>query len=187
MSFQIKEPKSRVLFLNKQFTQDTIGELTKNIIEINESDRELENYGRIYGYQYTPSPIKIYIDSFGGYVYQMLGLVSVVEKSLTPIHTITTGCAMSCGFMLQICGHKRYGYKHSTFMFHQISSAKWGKIEDIKQDMVESERLQSILENITIDKTQISKNQIIENREKKIDWYMSAEEALKMQVIDEIL
>ena len=102
-------PLGRNLYLPKQVTQESMHELTKAILSINEDDETLQKLYEVYGLSYTPKPINIYIDSYGGAVYQCFGLLGVIGKSATPIHTIVTGAAMSCGFLILICGHKRFG------------------------------------------------------------------------------
>lgn len=137
--------------------------------------------------KYTPKPIKIYIDSYGGYVYQILGLISVMETSKTSIHTICTGTAMSCGFVMLISGHKRFAYKHSTMMYHQVSALKYGKMKDLEESVFESKRLQKKIEELTLEKTKITEKLLKKNYKKKQDWYMTSKEAKKLGVIDEIL
>jgi ATP-dependent Clp protease protease subunit len=175
------------LYFTKQVEQNSIGDLTQKIIEINEDDMRLTKIYTLHDIEYKPKPIKIYIDSYGGNVYQCFGLLSVMKRSKTPIHTIVTGCAMSCGFMMLISGHKRFAHELSTPLYHQVSSAAWGKLKDMEQDVEEAKRLQKIIENITLDRTTISKSKLKEVLEQKIDWFMSAEEALKLGVVDEIL
>lgn len=180
-------PKKRDLFFNKQVDQNTIGDITQKIIEINQDDEHLKKVYALYNLKYEPEPIKIYIDSYGGYVYQCFGLLSVMERSQTPIHTIVTGCAMSCGFMMLICGHKRFAHKLSTPLYHQVSSGAWGTVKELEESVQESKRLQKTLESIVKDKTDISKKKLREILETKKDWYMTAEEALELNVVDEIL
>jgi hypothetical protein len=61
------------------------------------------------------------------------------------------------------------------------------KVVNVEEDIEETKRLQSILEKITLEKTTISSKRLKEVYEKKQDWYMSAEEALSLGVVDEIL
>jgi len=180
-------PVDRLLFFTEQFDQKTVAKLTQSIIEINESDRHLEKLYPVYGVAYEPKPIEIRIDSYGGAVYQCMGLISVVEESLTPIHTYVTGAAMSCGFILLISGHRRFAYKRATPLYHQVSSASIGKVKDMEERLEETKRLQKTIEDITLEKTQISKKKLKEIYEKKVDWYMSAKEALVLGVVDEIV
>lgn len=164
-----------------------MNKLTKAILEINEDDAYLANLYGVHHIDYRPQPIKIYIDSYGGAVYQCFGLLGVMEKSETPIHTIVTGAAMSCGFMILISGHERFGYTHSTPLYHQVSSGFYGKIKDMEEHLEESKRLQKKIEDLTLARTNISKKKLAEILKNKIDWYMSAEEALSLGVIDKIL
>lgn len=187
MAENLPLPKKRDLFFTKQVDQTSIGELTQRVIEINQDDEHLKKVYSIYGLDYKPEPINIYIDSYGGAVYQCFGLLSVIERSKTPIHTIVTGCAMSCGFLLLISGHKRFAHKMSTPLYHQVSTGFWGKVQDMEEKLEETKRLQKQIEDYTTDKTKISKKKLKEILENKKDWYMSSEEALELGVVDEIL
>ena len=180
-------PKKRDLFFIKKVYQASIGDVTQKIIEINQDDEHLKKVYSIYGLKYEPEPIKIYIDSYGGYVYQCFGLLSVMERSETPIHTIVTGCAMSCGFMMLISGHKRFAHKLSTPLYHQVSGGAFGTVKEMEEKIEESKRLQEQLESIVREKTNISKKKLKEIFDTKKDWYMTSEEALSLGVIDEIL
>jgi ATP-dependent Clp protease protease subunit len=180
-------PKERNIYLADQVTQDSINNISKSIIEVNESDKILEGVYSAYGLKYEPNPIKIFIDSYGGFVYQCYGLLGLMDSSKVPIHTIVTGCAMSCGFLIAVSGHKRFAYKHSTFMYHQISTMKWGTVKEVEDEMIETRRLQAILEKHVVSKTGITKSELKKNYELKKDWYFSAEEARDYKIVDEVL
>ena len=94
---------------------------------------------------------------------------------------------MSCGFMILISGHKRFGYPLCTPMYHQVSSGNWGKLKDIEERVEETKRLQAIIEKITASKTNIKKSRLKECFTKKEDWFMTAKEALDNGVIDGII
>lgn len=180
-------PMERTLLFNKQVDQLTIGNITKKILDINADDAYLKKLYKINGLKYKRQPIEIFIDSYGGYVYQIMGLVSVMQNSKTPIHTICTGAAMSCGFIMLICGHKRFAHKHSTPMYHQVSSGGFGKVAELEENVIESKRLQDWLVQQTLINTAIPEKRLKKNYKEKKDWYMTAEEALSLNVIDEIL
>lgn len=185
--YSIPTPKERTIFFGKQVDQESIEGISENIIKINNDDRYLEKLYQLHDLKYKAKPIKIYIDSYGGFVYQVMGLLSIMEKSKTPIHTIATGAAMSCGFMMLIYGHKRFGYELSTPLYHQISGGVIGKVEDMEQKVIESKKLQEKWEELIIRKTKITKDKLKQIRKEKIDWYMTAEEAKKLGVIDKII
>jgi ATP-dependent Clp protease protease subunit len=94
---------------------------------------------------------------------------------------------MSAGFMILICGHKRFAHKLSTPLYHQVSSGAIGTAKEIEEKVVEIKRLQDQLESIVKEKTDISKKKLREIFDTKKDWYMTSEEALELNVVDEIL
>jgi ATP-dependent Clp protease, protease subunit len=183
----LPEIKERRLHFTSNVTMDSVSALSKSIIDINASDEYNTKIFAANKLTYVPEPITIYIDSYGGLVYQCLGLLGIIENSKVPIHTIVTGCAMSCGFLISIAGHWRSAYKNSTFMYHQISNVSFGKIGEINEDTIEANRLQKIIEKHTLNYTKITPAQLKENYEKKQDWYMDARQALKYGVINNII
>ena len=180
-------PKERNLYFTSQVDQASIAALSRSIIEINANDVLLKKQYGVYGIEYKPNPVKIYIDSYGGHVYQCFGLLSIMESSATPIHTIVTGAAMSCGFMMAISGHKRFAYKNATLMYHQVSSWVGGKLKDMTEDIEETKRLQDVIEALTLKKTNISLTILKDVYSRKFDWYMDAGQALKNGCIDAII
>jgi ATP-dependent protease ClpP protease subunit len=68
----INQSPRRTLYLPEQVNQESMNKLTKSIIDINNSDRILRN-STLNDIEYTPPPIEIYIDSYGGAVYQCFG------------------------------------------------------------------------------------------------------------------
>lgn len=181
-------PMNRKLYFSEQVDQKSIHEITKQILEINDDDAFLNDLYNVYGIgKYEAPPIELYIDSYGGQVYQCLGLIGVMETSKTPIHTYVTGCAMSCGFIILISGHRRFAYKHATPLYHQVSKGMWAPMKTIEEEVKEGKRLQKKLEKLTLSKTKITNKKLKSIYTRKIDWFMTPKEALKLGVIDEII
>lgn len=180
-------PMNRNLFLAKQVDQASINELSKAIIAINEDDEFISKIYAAHDLSYLPKPIKLYVDSYGGYVYQCFGLLGIMKASKAPIHTIVTGCAMSCGFLISIAGHKRFGYPKSTYLYHQVSGGVIGKAKDMEEDVIETMRLQKMLEDHTLEFTKITAKRLEKVYKGKKDWFIDTDEALKLRIIDEII
>lgn len=187
MSLQLPIPKDRTIYLAQQVDQTSINNITKSIIEINEDDVYISRIAEIHGFEYKPKPIELFIDSYGGYVYQCLGLLNIMQKSKVPVHTIVTGCAMSCGFLIAIAGQKRYCFEGSTFMYHQVSSGAIGKLKDMEEDVMETKRLQKIIEDHTLARTKMTTKDLEKCYNEKRDWYMTSKQALKHGVVDSII
>ena len=186
-TINLPNPKERNLFFDRQVNQSSINALSKDIIEIGEHDEYIKKIYEAHDLIYKPKPIKIYIDSYGGYVYQCLGLIGIMRTCKTDIHTIVTGCAMSCGFLIAISGKKRFGYERSTYLYHQVAGGAFGKVKDIEEELVEILRLQENIEDITLESTSITKKMLERAYKSKKDWYITSVEAVRLRVIDEII
>ena len=187
MALQIPIPKERQLHLAQQVDQASINSITKSILEINEDDEYIAKFADLHGFTYTPKPIELYIDSYGGAVYQCMGLLGVMQNSKVPVNTIVTGCAMSAGFMIAITGHKRFAYDHATFMYHQVSSGVIGKLKDMEEDVIEAKRLQKFIEEHTLSKTKLTEKELEKCYETKKDWYFNVKQAIKHGIIDAVI
>ena len=111
----------------------------------------------------------------------------VFVNSKTPIHTYCTGYAMSAAFQIFLSGHKRFCTKHTTFMYHQMSCKRQGKYQDLVEDRVQMDYLQKTIEEYVIERTKLSQADIDDIREKKKDFYIHPEDALKWGIVDEII
>jgi ATP-dependent Clp protease, protease subunit len=184
---QFPVPTNRILFLNGLVNEDSMARIMTDIIIINEDDKKLKQLYPRMGIQYSPDPIKLYINTFGGALYDAFGLVSVMETSLTPIHTLVTGKAMSAGFLILISGHKRFALKHSELMYHQLSTATNGKLGDVETTIEQSKKQQKKMEKVVLSKTKLTHKMLEKIYAQKTDYYMTSKEAIKYGVIDKIL
>jgi ATP-dependent Clp protease protease subunit len=175
--------KERNLYLFSRVDEKSVGEIVEKIVEINLYDdlQEEEKRG------YERHPIKLHISSYGGSVYCGFSLVDAILASKTPVHTICLGKAMSMALAIMVAGHKRIAHPHSTFMNHQLSAVLWGDLTHIKRDVKECERLEALYDELVLSKTRILKEKLVEVKEKRQDWFISVDEALKLGIVDEIV
>jgi ATP-dependent Clp protease, protease subunit len=91
--------------------------------------------------------IPVVIDSYGGQVYSLLSMVNTIKNSPVPVATFGSGKMMSCGSVLFTCGSEghRYMDPFATMMIHDVATGGWGKIEEIKADAKEGERLNQLI------------------------------------------
>lgn len=183
----LEKPMSRNLYLAQQVNQETMNDLSKSIIEIRENDEYLKKYYSLHNLAYNPSPIVLHVDSYGGAVYQCFGLLSIMTSKGTPVNTVVTGCAMSCGFMIAIHGAHRSVHENATLMYHQVSSNVGGTTKEIEEEVIEVKRLQEKIENMTKKYTKITSKQLEKIYKKKKDWYLDAKDAVKWCCADEII
>lgn len=183
----LPNPMSRELFFNREVTQESIGTLAKDIIQIQNNDEYIRRLYEVHNLVYNPFPIKIYIDSYGGDVYACFGLLSIMDSCTTPIHTYVTGSAMSAGFMIAIHGHKRFAYPKASLMYHVVSSSVVGTIKEMEDNLLEMQRLQQMIEEVTLERTRMTRELLNEVYHQKQDFYMSAQDALRYGCIDGII
>lgn len=91
--------------------------------------------------------LPVVIDSTGGCAYCLISMAEMIRRSEIKIATIVESRAMSCGAVLFSCGHEGYRYmnKQAVLMIHDLRTNYSGKIEDVKMDAIESERLNKIM------------------------------------------
>jgi ATP-dependent Clp protease protease subunit len=134
--------------------------------------------------------IEIVLDSYGGYIYHGLALISKIEslrESGYKIITTVNSVAMSMGFMILLCGSERRGLIHSRIMCHQPSSASWGTLQDMEESVEETTELWDRMKDLIIKYTKITDSQLEDMKSRKYDWFMWSEEAIRLGVIDHII
>lgn len=183
VSVESGNKESRRIYLTGIFQENNIQGIIERIIEINEKDNEKAK--TVVGYE--RKPIELYINSFGGSVYECIGLINVMDLSVTPIHTFVLTKAMSAGFWTFISGHERYVHPRASLMVHDMAYGVGGKHAEIKEEVEHSEDLWKILEDIILEKTKITKKKIDKMLEKKQDWHMLGLESVKYGVADGLI
>lgn len=138
----------------------------------------------------TKEPIEIMINSLGGSVYDGLSLISLIENMKDDGYEIITtnmGYALSMGFIISIVGSKRRCYRYATYMHHDISSANYGKLTSMEEEVENMRILRSRADSIVLKYTNLTKDVLDDINDRKLDKYFTAEEALKLNICDEVI
>lgn len=166
------------------FNEDVGRDSTFKTIYFMERIRDLDKQEGI------KKPIELVISSPGGVIYDGLAVVSKIEEFKDAGYKIITtanSMAMSMAFILLICGSERRALRYSRLMLHQPSSATWGTLQGMKEDIEETDKLWEILKGIIKKYTKITDEQLEDMRRRKFDWYMSPQEAKELNIIDKII
>ena len=182
-NIDVKDNNSRNIVLSSDITASSVADIIESILDINTLDDEFE--GDLQDYH--REPIKLVVNSFGGSVYDGFALIAAIEHSKTPIHGYCYGSAMSMGFIIYISTHVRFAHKTSTLMYHEISDVFWGNITGAKQNIKECERIQKVYDDYVLSRTKIPVAKMNDYKDRKEDWYMSAQEAAKYKIIHKII
>tara|TARA_Y100000592_G_C5398248_1_gene281746 strand:+ start:303 stop:905 length:603 start_codon:yes stop_codon:yes gene_type:complete len=134
--------------------------------------------------------IPVEIDSFGGEVYSLMSMIAAIKASNIPVATIVQGKAMSCGAILASFGEEglRFMDKDATMMIHDVSSYAFGKIEDLKANAREAERLNKkvyVMMSRNCGKPDDYFSKLIHDKGHS-DWFLDAEEAKNHGLINHI-
>ena len=172
----MSEKLNRKILLSGDINEESIQKVIEDIIAINEEDDKRS----VQCKDWTRIPIQLFINSGGGNVYDGFALIDIMRQSKTPIHTITIGSAMSMAMMIFMAGHKRYVGEYSTLMFHDISALVHDKTESIRARLGELNRLQAMICTVVATNSEVPPEVLIEHLNKKEDWYIASDEALKL-------
>ncbi len=132
-------------------------------------------------------PIKLYINSPGGSVYDGLAIIDTMDYIEPDVETIGIGLQASMGAMLLSSGTKgkRFALPNSRIMIHQPSSGTEGKITDQEIMLREGVFLKKRLAEIFAKNTGKKLEQVEKDMDR--DYWMSVEEAKAYGIIDKII
>jgi ATP-dependent Clp protease protease subunit len=134
--------------------------------------------------------IPVIIDSYGGQVYSLMSMIAAIKASRIPVATIVEGKAMSCGAILFSFGTEgmRFADPDSTIMIHDVSSGAIGKVEEVKADAREADRLNKKVYEMMARNCGKPPDYFLKIVHEKghADWYLDAEEAKSHNIANEL-
>ena len=107
----------------------------------------------------------------------------------TEIQTVGMGKVMSAGVLLLAAGTKgtrRIG-KNCRVMFHSVVAGSHGSLHNLLNEMEAVEHLQQMYIDCLVKETKLTKKQIKNLLERKVNVYLSAEEAVEYGIADIIV
>ena len=165
--------KERIIFLTGAVTDEVASVLIAQLLFL-----ESEN---------PKKDIFMYINSPGGIVTSGLGVYDTMQYIKPNVSTLCVGQAASMGSLLLSAGASgmRFALPNSRIMLHQPSGGFSGQATDIeihaKEILEIKERLNKIYEKHTKQKVETIRKAL------ERDYFMTANEAKKFGVIDEII
>ncbi len=165
--------KERVIFLTGQVEDHMANLIVAQLLFLESEDPE--------------SDISIYINSPGGVVTAGFAIHDTMQFIRPDVATICIGQAASMGAFLLAAGAKgkRYALPNSRVMIHQPLGGFQGQASDIEIHAREILELKDRLNQIIADNTGKDKKTVAKDTDR--DNFMTAEEAKKYGLIDEVL
>jgi ATP-dependent Clp protease protease subunit len=165
--------KERIVFLGQEVDDQIANLLVAEILYLEGQDPERD--------------IHLYINSPGGLAYAGLAIYDVMQHVQCEVSTLCIGMAMSAAAMVLSGGAKgkRMALPSSKIMIHQGSAGTRGAPSDmeiqLREVLANTERMAQILAHHSGRPLEQVKRDI------ERDYYLTAEEALRYGLIDEIL
>lgn len=131
--------------------------------------------------------IKIYINSPGGSVTAGLAIYDTVQYVDCDVSTICIGLAGSMAATLLACGKKgkRFALPNSEILLHQVAGGITGQAAEIEIGAKQIIKMKQNLNQILASHTGQPLKKVEKDTDR--DFYLSAEEAKKYGLIDEVI
>ena len=163
--------------------EEKVSELVHALLAVSEENRRKPEEKR--------TPVDFYISTYGGSADDMFGLYDVMRstREAQPIRTVGLGKVMSAGVLLLAAGTKgeRKIAKNCRVMIHSVVGGNHGALHNMLNEMEAIEDLQQMFINCLVAETKMSKTQLKKMLDRKVNVYLSAEEAVELGIADIIV
>lgn len=175
---------NRCIYLSEDVDDDIIFKIDyfiSRIVRIDESEGITPHDAK---------PIKIIVNSYGGSIYDGLGIISKIEylqeqgyefHSEIPAYSMSMGSAIS-----QVCKY-RTARRYATILYHTPMSGMRGTLSDMDTQMKETHRLWELMKDISLRHTKMTPEYLDSMFQSNKDFYLTPQQALELGVIDDIL
>ena len=165
--------EDRIIFLGEEVNEQTANVVVAQLLHLANEDPNKD--------------IQLYINSPGGSVYDGLAIYDTIQYIKPDVQTIGIGLQASMGAFLLSSGTKgkRFVLPNSRVMIHQPSSGTQGKVTDQEITLREAIALKEKLAEMMAKNTGQKVAKVKADMER--DFWMSAEEAVKYGVADEVI
>jgi ATP-dependent Clp protease, protease subunit len=163
----------RIVFLGTPITEDIANLVVAQLIHLESEDPDKD--------------VSIYINSPGGSVYAGLAIYDTMQYIKPDVQTICVGVAMSMGALLLSGGSagKRMATPNSKILIHQVTAGFQGQATDIEIHAREIIDVRKRLDEIIAKHTDQPLEKVTQDTER--DYFMSAEEALEYNIVDQVI
>jgi ATP-dependent Clp endopeptidase proteolytic subunit ClpP len=138
-----------------------------------------------------PDDIEFFISSAGGSVSEMFTVYDLMElvKNVRDIATFGYGKIGSAAVPLLAAGTpgKRYMAKHARLMIHHCSANMSGPQPDVRNSLEELKHVEEMMVTVLAAHSKLTTGEIYNIMSRNTDEYFSAEEALEMGIVDQII
>ena len=174
-------PEGRSIMFVGEVTEEKAADLISALLVLSQTkDEEAER----------ADDIKLYVNTYGGSADEMFAIYDVMNfcKQHCDIQTIGLGKVMSAGTLLLASGTKgkRYLGSHARVMLHGVNGGHVGELHNLQNEMEQMSSLQESYIQAMSNETSMTKRQIQTLINRKVNVYLSSEEAIEKGLADEV-
>lgn len=177
------QDEMRVIGLFSDVHEEKIAELVHALLFLDKTNDGVPEEKR--------QPIEFYLSTYGGNADDMFALYDLMKKvqTQTEINTIGLGKVMSAGVLLLAAGTKgkRKIGRNCRVMIHSVIAGNHGSLHSLINEMEAVEQLQEMYTAALIEETKMTRSRLKKMLERKVNVYLSAEEAVKLGIADIII
>jgi len=152
-------------------------DLNKALVEV--SGKLISEFGT------DAPPIKLHINSLGGYLYDCMAGIGGILRCPVPVHTVIEGVAASAATLISVHGVKRYIAKDSYMLIHQLRGVAWGKYEEMKDDMENARTFMKRIKLVYNKYTKVPDSELAQILKRDIWW--DSNTCLGYGLVDEVI
>jgi ATP-dependent Clp protease protease subunit len=191
---QPEPPKVRMLALYGEVDEESASELVQSLLilkdmgsreELEDPESEDSEVTTVY------DPIDLIISTHGGLASEMYAIYDTIRmvRKDCDVCTFGIGKVMSAGVLLLASGTKgkRRISKNCRVMLHSVIGASHGSLHNLENEMDEIRYLQEQHINCLAEETDMTKNYLKKLMNKKVNVYLTAQEAVDLGIADEIV
>lgn len=186
--------KLRLIGLYGEVTEDNAAETTYSLMalkELGKKEELLDPEDSESETVTTYEPMNFIVSTWGGSAVDMFSIYDIMRmvRDDCDISTLGLGKVMSAGVLLLAAGTKgqrRIG-KNCRVMLHGVTSGQHGNISDLENEMAEAKWTQERLVTCLTEETKMTKRYIKKLLAKRMNVYLTAEEAIELGIADEIV
>jgi len=167
--------EDRIIYLSSDMTEYSVSNVIQQLFSLSKRDPK--------------KPIHLVVSSYGGEIDSMFSLYDAMKFISCPVLTVGLGKIMSASVLILAAGqkNKRLIGSNARVMIHPIWGGSSGNVFEQRNEQKEMERLQEQMDKLLAKETGQSYKEIQKLMSKGHDFYLTAEDAIKIGIADKTI
>lgn len=159
----------QVIYINTEITEMTVATVIAQLIEREKTGKD----------------IYLLIDSPGGSVLDGAQIISFMESSKVPVHTVCTKLCASMAAIIHQYGKTRLAFDRSILMFHPASGGARGQVENMRSILNMISRLTKKFDAFIVARSKMSEPMY--NNLVAYELWLDGEDSINLGFVDKLV